>query len=163
MIFSCVVFRDKSVNRGYLFLCWRFQRHQSSLMAGLRATNEMFSMQDHHATDDKSKESSLDRDSEPEHKVSFCRLLSKRAGSWRFHLYRTRAFATEARRLSTCLGRTASAAEAAASIWRPLFLILPCELKRTANGRRSVTQDRSVSLTDYKSVLLALWVLFYLR
>jgi hypothetical protein len=44
------------------------QKQQNSLIAGLRATNELLTMQDH--PEDKLKDSSLDRDSEGEPKVS---------------------------------------------------------------------------------------------
>ncbi|XP_026282051.1 sodium leak channel NALCN isoform X2 [Frankliniella occidentalis] len=43
-------------------------KQQSSLIDGLRATNEVLPLPDHHVAEDKSKESSLDRDSETEHK-----------------------------------------------------------------------------------------------
>jgi hypothetical protein len=45
------------------------QKQQNSLIAGLRATNELLTMQDH--PEDKLKDSSIDRDSEGEPKVSF--------------------------------------------------------------------------------------------
>lgn len=50
------------------------QKQQSSLIDGLRATNEVLQMPDHHITEDKSKESSLDRDSETDHKVGSSQL-----------------------------------------------------------------------------------------
>lgn len=46
------------------------QKQQNSLIAGLRATNEVLTMQDH--PEDKLKDNSIDRDSEGEPKVSYC-------------------------------------------------------------------------------------------
>ena len=44
------------------------QKQQNSLIAGLRATNELLTMQDH--PEDKLKDSSIEKDSEGEPKVT---------------------------------------------------------------------------------------------
>lgn len=46
-----------------------FQKQQNSLIAGLRATNELLTIQDH--PEDKLKDNSIDRESEGEPKVSY--------------------------------------------------------------------------------------------
>jgi len=54
-------------------LSYVLQKQQNSLIAGLRATNELLTMQDH--PEDKLKDNSIDRDSEGEPKVSYWKQL----------------------------------------------------------------------------------------